>query len=172
MTAANRWDHLAYQRISGANYDEGRLVVTFEDGSRANPDIALLLPAGAEGAHWNSMTVTPYEIQVQTDKGQVEIAWSAIRVLTDIAYSNHLVAAATEQACEIGARLKYLREARGFSSKELAERAGITTQSLSQIERGHHASFSILQRILAAMGCSLKELAIPAHEHASADPRP
>jgi len=80
-------------------------------------------------------------------------------VLTDAAYSAHLAKAAAEQARKIGRRLGQLRKARGLKSKELAERAGITPQSLSRIEHGKHdLAFSTLQKLLGAMGYELKDL--------------
>lgn len=91
----------------------------------------------------------------------VEIPWSTIRALTDKDYSAHLAAAAAEQAKKVGLRLRALRELRHLTSKEVAERAGITLQSLSRIEHGHHdVVFTTLQRILAAMGCSLQDLVV------------
>jgi DNA-binding Xre family transcriptional regulator len=95
--------------------------------------------------------------------GHVEIPWSTIRALTDREYAAHLAEAAEEQARQIGLRIRELRELRGLSSNELAERAGITPQSLSRIEHGHHdVVFRTLRRILAAMGCSLRDLATDA----------
>ncbi len=48
-----------------------------------------------------------------------------------------------------------------MKSKELAERAGITPQSLSRIENGKHdVVFKTLQKILGAMGYALKDLAV------------
>jgi DNA-binding XRE family transcriptional regulator len=96
---------------------------------------------------------------VPTLDGLVEISWSAIRALTDRDYAAHLAAAAQEQARLVGLRIKALREQRGLTSKELASRAGISPQSLSRIENGHHdVVYTTLQRILAAMGASLKDL--------------
>ena len=107
------------------------------------------------------MMVAPYEIVVPTIDDPVEIPWSTIRVLTDQDYSAHLAAAAEEQAKRIGRRIAELRESRGLSSEELAERAGITSQSLSRIEAGRpDAVFTTLQRVLAALGCSLRDLAV------------
>ncbi len=107
------------------------------------------------------MTIDPYEIVVPTIDDAVEIPWSTIRVLTDQDYSAHLAAAAEEQAKHIGRPIQELRENRRLGRAELAERAGITTQSLSRVEAGRpDAVFTDLQRVLAALGCSLRDLAV------------
>lgn len=100
--------------------------------------------------------------------GRIEIPWSSLRALTDREYSAHLVTAAEEQARQVGRRTRELRESRNLSGKELAERAGIAPQSLSRIEHGHHdVVFTTLQRILAAMGASLKDLVVASQRPAS-----
>jgi transcriptional regulator with XRE-family HTH domain len=42
-----------------------------------------------------------------------------------------------KQTSEFGARLRQLREAGGLTQKELAEKAGLTAQAVSALERGH-----------------------------------
>ncbi|MGH2388657.1 MAG: helix-turn-helix domain-containing protein, partial [Chloroflexota bacterium] len=47
----------------------------------------------------------------------------------------------------------------GLTGKELADRAGITPQSLSRIEHGRHdIVFTTLKRLLAPMGYGLADL--------------
>lgn len=114
------------------------------------------------------MTFDRHEIVVPTADGRIEIPWSSLRALTDREYSAHLVTAAEEQARQVGRRIRELRESRNLSGKELAERAGIAPQSLSRIEHGHHdVVFTTLQRILAAMGASLKDLVVASQRPAS-----
>ena len=162
MTAAAKWDTPEYQRIATASYRTGKLVVTFEDGWRVTVDATHLLPPGTADVDWNRLGVTPYELVVPAGSGEIEIPWSTIRALTDREYSAHLAAAAEEQARLIGRRIRELRQSRNLSGRELAERAGITPQSLSRIEHGRHdVVFTTLQRLLAAMGCSLRDLAVP-----------
>lgn len=160
MSAAAKWNRPGYQRIAAVERRGDRLVVLFEDGSRVSVPAAGVLPPGARGAEWDGVTFNPYEIIVPTADGPIEVPWSTIRVLTDPEYSAHLAASAAEQARRIGLRIKELRESRRLTSKALAERAGISAQSLSRIEHGRHdVVLTTLQRILAAMGYALKDLA-------------
>lgn len=55
-------------------------------------------------------------------------------------------------------RLKLIRDATGFSQRELAKRAGVTNSSISMIEQGHVSpSIQSLLRILAAFPISLTD---------------
>jgi transcriptional regulator with XRE-family HTH domain len=57
-----------------------------------------------------------------------------------------------------------------MTSRQLAERAGISAQSMSRIERGRHdVVFSTLRRLLAAMNFELADLAAIDHVDVSAD---
>ncbi len=135
------------------------MAVCFGDGTEVVVSKMCLMPSTTRGVDWAQLTFTPSDITVPTLDGLVEISWSAIRALTDRDYAAHLAAAAQEQARLVGLRIKALREQRGLTSKELASRAGISPQSLSRIENGHHdVVYTTLQRILAAMGASLKDL--------------
>ena len=59
---------------------------------------------------------------------------------------------------EVGIRLKLLREACGYSQRELAKRAGLTNSSISIIEQGQVSpSVQSLGRILAALPISLTD---------------
>ncbi len=82
--------------------------------------------------------MSPHEITVPAEAGAIEIPWSTVRAVADPEYSAHLAAVAAEQARQIGRRIRALRARRGLSSKALAQRAGITPQSLSRIEHGRH----------------------------------
>lgn len=154
-----KWDNPRFQRICSAKADSKLFQIRFEDGAVAEIESHKILPGDSVRPRWNELRFDPYEIVVPTEDGELEISWSTIRVLTDAAYSAHLAEAAVAQAKKIGHRLGQLRKARGMKSKELAERAGITPQSLSRIEHGKHdLAFSTLQKILSAMGYELKDL--------------
>jgi DNA-binding Xre family transcriptional regulator len=162
MSAIPDWSKREYQRIASVHREGRQLVTRFEDGACVMVDAERVLPPHTHAVDWGQMTFDPYEIVVPGENGTVEIPWSTIRALTDRAYSAHLAAAAEQQARQIGLRLRELRRARRLTARELAERAGITPQSISRIERGRHdVVFTTLQRILAAMGCSLKDLVTP-----------
>jgi len=59
---------------------------------------------------------------------------------------------------DIGARIKELRTAAGYSQNELAKRAGIAQSSLSYLESGAKSpSIETLLQICEALGVSLSE---------------
>lgn len=59
---------------------------------------------------------------------------------------------------DTAARLKLIRDAFGFSQRELAKRAGVTNSSISMIEQGQVSpSIQSLVRILAAFPISLSD---------------
>jgi transcriptional regulator with XRE-family HTH domain len=60
----------------------------------------------------------------------------------------------------LGAAVKQLREKRGATQEGLAYEAGITTGTLSQLERGiSNPSWGTLKAIAGALGVSMVELA-------------
>lgn len=60
----------------------------------------------------------------------------------------------------LGAAVKQLREQRGATQEALAYEAGITTGTLSQLERGiSNPSWGTLRAIAGALGVSMVELA-------------
>jgi|SRR5581483_5785371 len=157
-TASPKWDQPEYRRITCAEVQSNHVLVTFADRTEARLETHQL--AAGSDLDWRRMTFTPYELIVPSGSGEVEVPWSSIRLLSDPEYSAHLAAAAEEEAHNIGKRLKELRKNRNLTAKELAQRAGITPQSLSRIEHGHHdVVFTTLQRLLAAMGYTVRDLA-------------
>lgn len=153
-----RWDTTDYQRMVAITPEKKALHVDFADGTSADVKYTSL-PQSRDNPDWAHAHLNPFEISVPTSSGEVEIPWSTFRVLTDPEYSAHLARAAQDKAREIGTRIRQLRQTRGLSGKELASRAGITAQSLSRIENGHHdVVYRTLRRILAAMDYSLRDL--------------
>jgi DNA-binding Xre family transcriptional regulator len=156
-----RWNRYEYDRVIAVHHADGWLAVSFADGDHVRLKADRLLPPNAGTAQWDRLTFSPYEIAVPTAEEILVMPSCTVRVLTDEEYSAHLACMAEEQARRIGLRLRALRKARGLTSKELAARAGIHQQSLSRIEHGQHdVVFITLRRILAAMGCSLRDLAM------------
>lgn len=156
----NRWDSPRYQRMLEAGADNDHLVVRFEDGTQVSVLKEQLLPFTAVSPRWDELRVTPFEIVIPAAGGEREIPWTTVRLLTDREFAHHAANVAEEQARDIGLRIRELRTNRGLTAKEVAERAGITPQSLSRIERGHHdVVYTTLEKILAAMGSNLSELA-------------
>src|SRR6266567_3757736 len=122
MSVSPRWDTGDYQRIIGVERRGSELAVRFGDGAEVVVDPEGLLPSGVRHVDWEALTFNPYEIILPTSTESIEIPWSTIRALTDRQYAMHLADAAREQARQIGLRIKELREQRGLTSKELAER--------------------------------------------------
>ncbi|MCW3101513.1 MAG: hypothetical protein JWL77_7131, partial [Chthonomonadaceae bacterium] len=135
------------------------LIVVFENGDEVKIDVRSLAEfTTAPG--WDHLTVAPHALTLEVSDQHVDVSWVDIRALSDARFAAYLVDRAGEQARQVGRRLRLLRARRRLSSKELAERAGISPQSLSRIERGRHdVVFATLQRLLAAMSFELADLA-------------
>lgn len=52
----------------------------------------------------------------------------------------------------VGERLRRLRESRRLTQAELARRAGVSTPTVSNLERGHNASLRVVFQLLEALG--------------------
>jgi len=64
-----------------------------------------------------------------------------------------------DKKARLGARIKALRKGQGLSQEKLAERAGISTQYLSNIERGkENPTLDLLLRLADALKVSLAEM--------------
>jgi transcriptional regulator with XRE-family HTH domain len=154
-----KWSEPRYQRMASVKTQKDELIVEFQDGSRTTLKRDSILPPSAHSPDWKAMEFNPYEIVIPTSLGETEIPWTTIRLLTDPEFAAHWAHQAEKQAKDIGHRLRELRKSRNLTSKAVAERAGISPQSLSRIENGYHdVVFTTLRRILAAMGCTLQDL--------------
>lgn len=88
-----------------------------------------------------------------------DIPWDTIRALSDPQFAAEMARAAAHNALRVGATLRTLRRQRGFTTAEIGTRTGMAQQSISRIENGRHdVSFSTLEKILAALGCTLCDL--------------
>ncbi len=153
------WDRPDYRRIVSAHVDRGTLYALFADGSYTSIDAARLVRPQDKGVRWKDTQASPREVIIPTDGEPMEISWLTLRALTDPAFDAYFVRCGEEEAQRVGERLRALRKARKLDGKIVAERAGITAQSLSRIEHGHHEIvFSTLRKVLAAMGCTLSDI--------------
>jgi transcriptional regulator with XRE-family HTH domain len=60
---------------------------------------------------------------------------------------------------KFGKRLRALREDRGWSQEEFADRAGLHRTYVSAVERGvRNPTLSVLERLAKALGVSMAEL--------------
>jgi transcriptional regulator with XRE-family HTH domain len=154
------WENTSYQRIKDAKFNNGIVIVGFENGDIIEIPKEKLTPFGMKDVKWDMMDFSPFEVIIPASPRQLEIPWDSLRVITDKEFARYLAEKSEEQSKLIGLKVKRLREKKGIASKELAERAGITPQTISRIEQGHtDVSFATLRKILAAMGYSLKDLA-------------
>ncbi|MDA9554648.1 XRE family transcriptional regulator [Pelobium sp.] len=155
----NNWDNNIYQRIDSVTQKKHSIEVLFENGDNITVDLKSIIPISFDDGILD-ITNNSYEISIKNEQEIIVVPWSKIRVLTDVAFSKHMVQIADEQAREIGKKIKSLRERKGIKSNELADRSGLTAQTISRIERGHtDVSFATLKKMLAAMGLNLKDLA-------------
>lgn len=154
------WNMTSYQQIKSVGHSEGKLIVEFLDGSKHSlPLEQLMTPSNLTSVNVEELRFNPYEIIISTPEGEKEIPWTTIRLLTDPDFAKYWANMAEVEASQVGKRLRVLRKSRHLSGKEVAERAGITPQSLSRIENGHHdVVFTTLKKILAAMGYKLSDL--------------
>jgi transcriptional regulator with XRE-family HTH domain len=157
--ANNRWDEASYQRIAAASGQGSELSVTFENGDELRFDIGRLVALGGEAPDWAALRTEPFEVEFEFGGEEVILSWLSIRSLLDDELAAHLARSAESEAEQVGHRLRVLRERRGLSGRQLAERVGIAPQSLSRIERGRHdIVFSKVQQLLAAMSYNLSDL--------------
>lgn len=155
-----RWNDPLYQRIEDAKFTDNNVVVSFENGDVIKLSKETLIPFDIKDVQWQEISFSPYEIFIPASPHSLEIPWDKLRVITDKEFAKHLAEKSEEQSKLIGLKVKRLREKKGMKSNELAERAGITPQTISRIEQGHtDVSFITLRKILASMGYSLKDLA-------------
>ncbi|HZS02221.1 MAG TPA: helix-turn-helix transcriptional regulator [Chloroflexota bacterium] len=170
MPESPPWNRRGYQRMARVAWQAPELVVEFEDGSRAAIAADRLLLPDDGPVEWDRLTWSPYEVAVPGPYEVVVIPWSRIRALTDPAYAAHLAVAAETEARQIGCRVRELRQARGLTVQELAERAGIAARALARIEGGEHAGpLPPIAPLLAAMGCTLDDL-VPLAEAGAGEP--
>src|SRR5436190_23124743 len=154
------WNDVAYQRITSAESLGDNIVVHFENGETSEVANRVLIPFDFSDIKWDDIKYNPFEIIVPAQPEPIHIPWDKIRVLTDKEFAKDLANRSEKQSKLIGLKIKRLREKKGIRSNELAERAGITPQTISRIEQGHtDVGFATLRKILASMGYSLSDLA-------------
>lgn len=160
------WEALPYRTITEVGYDDGRLSVDFADGGHASVPVDRLVPPGSETPDWERVRHDAHQIIVpRAAESDLEISWMDVRSQEDREFAEFLIRTADEEARQVGARLRALREGRGMTSKEVAEAAGIAPMSLSRIELGRHdVVYRTLSKVLAAMGYTLRDLAAAADQ--------
>lgn len=154
------WDDINYQKIQRATLETGTLYIHFQNGDDRELPIKSVLPLEIDSFDEASLIFNDYDIVLKSDKGDFIIPWDKIRILSDKDFAQAMAQKAEEHSRLIGNKIKSMRERKGIKSNDLAERAGITPQTITRIEKGHtDIGFSTLRKILASMGYSLKDLA-------------
>ncbi len=179
MTGDNYWDDDAYVRIADARYDPGHdeLTVRFADGESVSLAAWRLLRSTTRAPDWANLGVVDgYHITVPVAAGsgdlgtdETDIPGTTIRSISDPAFAAHMARQAEESARHVGGRLKALRQARGLTAQQVAERVDMAQQNVSRIEQGRHSvSYKTLEKLLAAMGYTLDDL-LPVQENAPSE---
>lgn len=162
MTHEAYWNDHKYTAIAEAMYDPARdaLTVRFWDGDCVTVSAWRLLGRGDRYPDWAHMEVIDgMHVSIPTPREPIELPGFMIRSVTDPIFAAHLARQAEESARRVGNKLKELRQARGLTAQQVAERVGMTQQGVSRIEQGRHAvSYPTLEKLLAAMGYTLKDL--------------
>lgn len=154
------WNDISYQRIKNVEILNDNLIVTFENGDVVEVTQRSLIPFQTSDIKWTELKFNPFEVTIPARPEVIEIPWDKIRVVTDKKFAKHAAEQSEEQSKLIGVKIKKLRERKNIKSLELAERAGVTPQTITRIEKGHtDVSFVTLRKLLAAMGYNLKDLA-------------
>ncbi|MBL1214681.1 MAG: ImmA/IrrE family metallo-endopeptidase [Ignavibacteriae bacterium] len=154
------WNNISYQKIKDAKFANENVIVNFENGDVIKIPTKNLIPTRLTNIDWSKLNFSSFEITIPAKPYNLEIPWDKLRVISDKDFGKYLGKESEEQSKLIGIKIKRLREKKGIKSSELAERAGVTPQTISRIEKGHtDVGFSTLRKILASIGYSLKDLA-------------
>lgn len=94
-----------------------------------------------------------------TVNGVVGIPWDSIRALTDPEFAAHWTELSSRVARDVGERVRSRREERRLGVPGVARLACVPIETLSAVELGQHPiDLGLLDRILAALGCTSADL--------------
>ncbi|MBN8674282.1 MAG: ImmA/IrrE family metallo-endopeptidase [Chitinophagales bacterium] len=156
----NRWDNLKYQRIAKVRLKGNEYHIEFENGDAVDMPVDFAIPAHVRKFAMEDFTFNSFELIIPAEPFDIEIPWDKIRINSDVEFSRYMAQKAEEQAKGVGERIKLLREKKGLKSLELADRSGLTPQTISRIENGRtDVPYQTLQKILVSMGYDLSDLA-------------
>jgi transcriptional regulator with XRE-family HTH domain len=79
--------------------------------------------------------------------------------MATLAVKSEPAAAVKDPAATVGPRIRALREAMGFSLRDLAERSGVSAPMLSQVERGETSpTLAVAEKIASGLELTLSQL--------------
>jgi DNA-binding XRE family transcriptional regulator len=160
-----RWNRAA-MRISACRHDsaQGTLSVSFDNGDQFDVAVeSLVAESTIDEAQWGNMRIgeTHDYLLVPVGDGVTEIPWDRIRAVADAEFRRHLSVQASASRQRVADRLGQLRRARGLTQQAVAEAANLPRRTISQMENGQSSpSYETLSRMLAALGCSMEDLAL------------
>ncbi len=154
------WLAPGYGDITGVTKVGADLEVTFANGDLVRIDPSVLGAAGE--FEIGSDPLDGAGVRIITASGARDISWMQLRVATDPDFARQMREEDANEARRIAHRLKALREDRGFSQRDVAALAGMTSPQLSKIESGSFdLRVSTVQALLRAMGASLSDISRP-----------
>ncbi|MFC1612626.1 helix-turn-helix domain-containing protein [Patescibacteria group bacterium] len=139
------------------------LYVTFANDDKVSIKTSLLDVLGHVNIKWEYVSVSPSKtaVRIPALPESIILTWDMIRRMTDWKFANDVVQKFREQEILIGKRLRTLREERGLTPQETAEKAETDLYRLALIESGTAIKTEMLLKILKAMGCDPADLAEP-----------
>ena len=159
---SRRWDAISYGDIVSVAYDSGALTVGFANGDVARVAGDVVLPPGSERPRWAELTWDEQEIIVPCAGEPAAIPWITIRLHTDAEFSAYWAEQARRQQRKLGQRLRWLRERQAVGQRDLAERVGIGVDDRRAVEAGEQPiDLTLTQQLLAALGCTMDDIALP-----------
>ena len=102
----------------------------------------------------------PYEVVLaMTDGSREELPWDFVRWHCDESYESRTAATILRGQHAVGSRIRFHRQARGFTQVSLAAKAGIGRVTLTRIENGEQAPrLETLSAIAGALGVDVVDL--------------
>lgn len=153
------WENKDYQIIETVQLVNDTIHISFKNGDSVTLLVERLLPPGFVYNDDEVLLDADNHIVIPTKNSQFLIPWDKIRILTDSKFGEFMAAESEKYAKRIGSKLRAIREKKGIKNIELANRSGLTPQTITRIEKGQtDVSFTTLSKILGAMGSTLVDL--------------
>lgn len=150
---------IEFERIVSVYYAGGELSITFADGQHETIPVERLADYGVRPEEWSSVEAEEFHVRVATAHGSVEIPWDALRYASSETFRHEWDDVMRHASKNAGQRFRTLREQRGVTIAQLAERVGTDVHSILDLESGSLSSnIDLERRILASLGCNRSDL--------------